>query len=124
MGFSFLAVSALIVFISLAERREKVPARKSEMSLKLGVIAFLVVISVPSGFKFIAENGAGSFEFYFGIFILVLASIVIYSILTEHRRDDPKAVQIQKSLFKTDNIFNISAIAVILILTAIYAVFW
>jgi SSS family solute:Na+ symporter len=124
MGFSFLALSALIVFISLSERKGTLPKRSGELGLKLGVIAFLVVISVPSGFKFIVENTAGSMDFFFGIFILLLAGTVIYMLLNEQRQDDPKAVTVQSSLFKTDGIFNISAVAVMLVLVAIYAVFW
>ncbi|MEM1327796.1 MAG: sodium/solute symporter [Bacteroidota bacterium] len=124
MGFSFLALSALIVFISLGERKGVATNRKGEIGLKLGVIAFLLVISVPSGFKFIFENEAGSFGFFFGIFILLLAGAVIFMLLREQRQDDPKAVEVQSSLFKTDGIFNVSAVAVMLILVAIYAVFW
>lgn len=124
MGFSFLASSVCILFISLAEQKGNASPRTGELGLKLGIIAFLLIISVPTGFKFIFENATDSFDFFFGIFTLLLSAVVIFFLLRENKQDDEKGIEIKKDLFKTDSLFNISAVGVILILIAIYAAFW
>ncbi|MEM9888071.1 MAG: sodium/solute symporter [Bacteroidota bacterium] len=124
MGFSFLASSLCILFISLAEQKENADPRTGELGLKLGIIAFLLIISVPTGFKFIFENASGTFDFFFGLFTLLLSAIVIYFLLRENKKDDEKGIEIEGNLFQTDSLFNISAVGVILILIAIYAAFW
>jgi len=50
--------------------------------------------------------------------------MVIYSYFEARGVNDPKGIPLKKSTFHTDSVFNILATVVILILTAIYAIFW
>ena len=56
--------------------------------------------------------------------ILSMIVIVLVSLLQHKGADDAKAIPVTKSLFKTSPIFNIGAFAVMIILVAIYALFW
>ena len=57
-------------------------------------------------------------------FILTLLVIIVISLIEGKGKDHIKAVQISKSLFKTDPVFNISALAIISVLSIIYIIFW
>ena len=56
--------------------------------------------------------------------ILTMIVIVITSLIQHKGKDDEKGIPITKQLFKTSPIFNIGAFAVMLILVALYAIFW
>ncbi|SNR76850.1 hypothetical protein SAMN06265371_1141, partial [Lutibacter agarilyticus] len=50
--------------------------------------------------------------------------IIIVSLIQHKGKDDEKAIEITKELFKTSPLFNIGSFAVMLVLVALYAVFW
>jgi SSS family solute:Na+ symporter len=57
--------------------------------------------------------------------IFVLLSILVVVItLYERKGDDPKAIHLDKNLFKTDGIFNIASIGISGILAVLYIVYW
>jgi len=56
--------------------------------------------------------------------VLTMVVIIIVSLIQHKGKDDDKAIQISKELFKTSPLFNIGAFAVMLIVTALYAMFW
>ena len=56
--------------------------------------------------------------------ILSIGIIIIISWLENKGKDDEKGIEINKSTFATDPVFNISAVAVCIILAALYAIFW
>ena len=56
-------------------------------------------------------------------FILTVLTIILISLVEGKGKDYQKAVQFSKGLFKTDPVFNISALAILIILTIIYIVF-
>jgi SSS family solute:Na+ symporter len=56
--------------------------------------------------------------------ILTIVTIVGVSLSTSKLVDDPKAIPLTAETFKTDNVFNVCAYAVIIILTVLYAIFW
>ncbi len=57
-------------------------------------------------------------------FILTLGIILLLSWIEGKGKDDSKGIPLSKELFKTGPKFNISAIAIILILAFLYVVFW
>ncbi|MHC1736528.1 MAG: sodium/sugar symporter [Ignavibacteriaceae bacterium] len=59
-----------------------------------------------------------------GVIFIILSLIVIIMSLIENRGDDPRAIKYDKSIFKTDNVFNISAIVLSAIIGVIYILFW
>jgi solute:Na+ symporter, SSS family len=56
--------------------------------------------------------------------LLTMGVITVFSYVQHKGADDKKGIEITKELFKTSPVFNIGAFAVILILTALYAIFW
>lgn len=56
--------------------------------------------------------------------LLTMGVIALVSYVQHNGADDKKGIEITKELFKTSPVFNIGAFAVILILTALYAIFW
>ena len=50
--------------------------------------------------------------------------IAIVSLRENKGKDDPKGIPLSKELFKTGPVFNIGAFAVMIILVALYAIFW
>jgi SSS family solute:Na+ symporter len=56
--------------------------------------------------------------------ILTMIIIVLVSLIQHKGKDDEKGILISKKSFKTSPLFNIGSFAIMIILTAIYAVFW
>lgn len=56
--------------------------------------------------------------------VITMIIIALVSYLENKGKDDPKGIPISSGLFKTTPTFNIGAFAVMIILVALYAVFW
>jgi len=56
--------------------------------------------------------------------VLTMIVIVLVSLFQHKGKDDEKGIPLSKELFKTSPLFNIGAFAVMIILVALYAVFW
>ena len=56
--------------------------------------------------------------------LLTMGVIAIISYLEGKGQDDEKGIILTKKLFQTDPVFNISAVAISIILVALYALFW
>ncbi|WP_405608264.1 sodium/sugar symporter [Polaribacter sp. Asnod1-A03] len=56
--------------------------------------------------------------------ILTIIIIMVLSKLQNKGADDPKGIEISKDLFKTSPLFNIGSIAVCILLTVLYCLFW
>lgn len=59
-----------------------------------------------------------------GISFVALSLITIVISMMTNKGDDPKAIHLEKGIFKTDPVFNVSALLVMGILTAIYTLMW
>lgn len=60
----------------------------------------------------------------FYTFIITVVVIVFVSLSTNKNIDDPKGIDLTNDMFKTGKVFNIAAYAILIILVALYAVFW
>ena len=96
------------------------------------IVGALTSIPIAMYFK-IAPNGWSTSPLFVDIpfmdqmgFTAILTMIVIVLVsYTQHKgADDAKGIPISKELFKTSPVFNIGAFAVMLILVALYAMFW
>ncbi|UMB60355.1 sodium/sugar symporter [Lutibacter sp. A80] len=56
--------------------------------------------------------------------LLTMVVIVITSLIQHKGKDDEKGIVITKQLFKTSPVFNIGAFAIMLVLVALYSIFW
>jgi SSS family solute:Na+ symporter len=99
---------------------------------KAAIIGALASIPIALYFK-VAPNGWSTNPFFVDIpfmdqmgytAILTMIVIVLVSYLQHKGADDEKGIPITKQLFKTSPIFNIGAFAIMLILVALYAMFW
>ncbi|MBW6480015.1 MAG: sodium/sugar symporter [Bacteroidales bacterium] len=56
--------------------------------------------------------------------IITMAVIAMVSLVTAKQDEDPKAIALPREIFITGKKFNLSAYAIMIILVALYAVFW
>ena len=122
MALSFVVMSGLIVLISFFENKASETKRAKETPYLLGLVFSIILISIPAGVRILVGDIETSNVF--GLLILGLSAIVFALLFTENKVDDKKAIELDASLFKTDKIFNISSIAICVILAAIYWILW
>ena len=87
------------------------------------IIGVLVSIILALGLKFSGLNLPWMHETGI-VFVTTLLLIAGISHLTGQGKDDPNAIQLSSSTFKTSGTFNIMAFTILLILAFIYALFW
>ena len=122
MALAFVVMSGLIVLISVFENKPAQTKRQKETPFLLGLVLSIVLISVPAGVRIL--TGDIETNNVFGILILGLSAIIFALLFTENKLDDKKAIDLDKSLFKTDSVFNISSILICIILFVIYWMLW
>ena len=99
---------------------------------KAAIIGALTSIPIAMYFK-VAPKGWSNRLFFVDLpwmdqmgytAILTMIIIAIVSLIQHKGKDDEKGILISKKSFKTSPLFNIGSFAIMIILTAIYAVFW
>ena len=99
---------------------------------KAAIVGALTSIPIAMYFK-VAPKGWSDAAFFVDIpfldqmgytALLTMVVMVVISYRQNKGADDEKSIAITKETFKTDGIYNISAFAIMLILTALYAFFW
>lgn len=122
MGFSFLMLSAIMIAMSLTEIKMQKDQIEKDRFFRIVIIGALAMISIASGFKIVLlDTGVSK---WFGYIILAISSVLIYLLLSERKVDDHKAIDIDRSLFNTEQTFNVLAITVGALLAVIYIVLW
>ena len=99
---------------------------------KAAIIGALASIPIAMYFKVAPNNWSDSplfvdlaFKNQMGYtLIITMIVIIVYSLYQNKGEDDAKGIPLTKQMFKTSPVFNIGAFAIMLILTAMYAVFW
>ncbi|MDX1828959.1 MAG: sodium/sugar symporter [Lutibacter sp.] len=99
---------------------------------KAAIIGALTSIPIAMYFK-IAPNGWSTNPIFVNVpfmdqmgytVVFTMIVIIIVSLLQNKGKDDEKGIPITKNFFKTTPTFNIGAFAVMLILVALYSIFW
>ncbi|MCG2460607.1 sodium/sugar symporter [Flavobacteriaceae bacterium F89] len=99
---------------------------------RAAIIGALTSIPIAMYFK-VGSHGWSSNPFFVNVpfmdqmgytALLTMIVIVAVSLLQNKGAEDPKGIPLSKSLFKTGPVFNIGAFAVMLIVAALYAIFW
>ncbi|MEM6321153.1 MAG: sodium/solute symporter [Bacteroidota bacterium] len=87
---------------------------------------WVVLLSLPLslGIDLAFSESVLPFMNKMGVSFLILAAVIITISLLGNKGDDPKAIHLEKGLFKTNPIFNIAAILITGILAAIYGLMW
>ena len=99
---------------------------------KAAIVGALVSIPIAMYFK-VAPKGWSSSAFFVDIpfldqmgytALLTMFIIIVFSYIQQKGLNDEKGIEISKETFKTSPIFNVGAMAVMLVLVALYAYFW
>lgn len=99
---------------------------------KAAIIGALVSIPIAMYFK-VGPKGWSTSPIFVDVpfmdqmgytLILTMLVIVLVSLIQHKGADDAKGIEIKKETFKTGPVFNIGAFAVMIILVALYSVFW
>lgn len=83
-----------------------------------------VGLSIPISFAFMFFLPQVPFMNRWGYVFLILAAIMIIMSLLESKTDHPKAIILEKGIFKTTGLFKFWAILLTGILAALYLIFW
>jgi SSS family solute:Na+ symporter len=130
MGYVFMILCVLASVISFVDRGAKISSKVPEGSVQSRLVSVSYVLfaiglaGVLSGIFLSAPMADLGFEAVFVLATLFLMlGMVIY---TNAKMDvqDSKAISVQPTLFKTDVVFNVSAIGIVAIVVALYAAFW
>jgi SSS family solute:Na+ symporter len=90
---------------------------------KGAIIGILVSIPIALLLK-IPALGLPWMDQMFYTFLITMAVIVMVSLSTNKLDDDPKAIILTNKIFITGKNFNIAAYAILIVLVALYAIFW
>ncbi len=85
---------------------------------------WVAILTIPLSFAFKFFWSSLPFLDRMGVVFLVLASIAIIISFIESKTDDPKGITLHKGLFHTGTPFNIGAIILCAIVSALYIIFW
>lgn len=124
MAVAFLLCSVSLVAISGLETRTlragETPGTTAPY-YKWMVITLLAMVVLSTGIKMAFAPTQS--EMTLGLVVLISVLIFMGLFYTERGVDSPKAVHLDKSLFRTGPIFSVTAFAVMLFLTAFYVYF-
>ena len=99
---------------------------------KAAIVGALVSIPIAMYFK-VAPKGWSNSTFFVDVpfldqmgytALLTMLIIVVFSYIQHKGQNDEKGIEISKETFKTSPTFNVGAMAVMLVLVALYAYFW
>jgi len=99
---------------------------------KAAIVGALISIPIALYFK-VAPKGWSNASFFVDVpfmdqmaytLLSTMLIIGVYSYIQHRGGDDEKGIPISKQLFKTAPLFSVGAFAIMLILVALYAVFW
>ena len=99
---------------------------------KAAIVGALASIPIAMYFK-VAPKGWSNSSIFVDVpfmdqmgytFLLTMLVIAIVSYTQHKGQDDAKGIPLTKNLFKTSAKFNIGAFAIMILITALYAIFW
>ncbi|MFZ9002432.1 MAG: sodium/sugar symporter [Robiginitalea sp.] len=99
---------------------------------RAAIVGALASIPIALYFK-VGQNGWSESPFFVNVpfldqmgytLLLTMGIIVLVSLRQNNGANDPKGIPLTKELFKTSPKFNIGAFAALIIIAAIYALFW
>lgn len=138
MGYVFMVLVALFIPISLKSKKtvkaDEMDEHTCKTQLKWGKIFLYtgIVLALMAAIQKIAYLSGGhlaTLEFYGfeAVFFLAAMFVVLGIYLHSNAKDkvkDPKAIEVDLSLFRTDTSFKIGAFGVIAILAVLYILLW
>lgn len=127
MALMFLISSALMIAVSALTGTSKSKAGKSvdksgfvkDITLRNALSITVIMIGVATAIRLFIQPVPGVPDW--AVYLFVALSVAVLALIyTDKSEDDYKAIDLEPGLFRTRMGFNIAAIAVILILAAVY----
>jgi solute:Na+ symporter, SSS family len=84
----------------------------------------VAIMTVPLAILFKVLWPAMPFMDQMGVIFLILCGFAIVASLAGSRTDHPRAIVLNRALFRTSSAFNIGAIGIMIIFAALYIIFW
>lgn len=139
MGYVFIALVAIFIPMSLLNKKNVVPATKqtadalkaqmtfSRILLGTGIVCALLVL--VQKIVYLTCGGLEALQFAgFEAFLFLAAMFIVLGVYlhsnVKSKVQDERAVEIDLSLFRTDKVFTIGAVCIILILAVMYILLW
>ena len=130
MGYVFMFLCAVAFVVSMLDKKNKVKSVLPEASLrkKMQVTSYLLfgvaTVAFILGALYSGPLDMYGFEaiFVMGTLFLMLGVIVYTN--ANSAIQDPKSISVQPSTYNTDAVFNVGAILIVVIVVALYAIFW
>jgi SSS family solute:Na+ symporter len=85
---------------------------------------WVAILTVPLSVLFKVVWPAMPFMDQMGVIFLILCGIAVIISLVESKANHPKAIDLNRGLFRTSTIFNLGALGILLIFSALYILFW
>ena len=118
MAICFALCVILLVTISIFGVGEKTNS-VNDKPFRYGLMGAVALIAGSTGVKILVIDQ--DVPNFIGIIALVLAAIAVGLIFSEKKADDVRAIHLEPGMFRTNAVFNVSAVAICLILAAIYS---
>ena len=91
---------------------------------KANAALITAILTIPLSFLFKVAWPGLPFLDRMGIVFLILAAIMVILSLIEGKKDSPKGIELERSMFKTGTAFNIGALLLCAIVAALYIAYW
>ena len=111
-----------MIVVSIYETKAIESNIKPNLKFQSIIMGFVALIALPSGIKFVVEDG--QVPSWFGMLIVALCLLVFVLIFTKSKHDEDGKLAVDEGLFKTESIFNISASFIVVVLALIYVLMW
>ncbi|NJC28027.1 sodium:solute symporter family transporter [Neolewinella antarctica] len=91
----------------------------SDMTLRIALALAVIAIGVATAIRLLVQPVPGVPDWAVYLFA-ILSVVVLVLLFTDKQKADYKAIDLEKSMFRTRTGFNVAAVAVLLVLAAIY----
>lgn len=125
MAAVFVISALMMIFISKATTQKKLTTAQpagniSDRTVLIGLAVLVTAVGIATGIRLSVQHVPGVPAWF--TYTILVASVATIGLLLAGPQpaDDHKAIDLNKGLFRTTTGFNLSAIAIVLILTAIY----
>lgn len=134
MGYVCMILISMALILTLTDSHQKpaaevTPENKKKFQQAGFIFGALAVVTFVCGLLFgtdwfgLSMRDLGFHSIFMLTFMMVFLSIIMYTNANSKKQDE-NAYEIEPELFKTDKTFLLGAMGIVVIIVALYAVFW
>lgn len=135
MGYVCMILISLAVILVLTDKKHQVPGEETDagkrkrLTLAGNAFAAAAIISLICGLLFgtdlfgMSLRSIGFHSIFMTVFMMGFLSIIMHT-NAKSTSKSPKAYNFEPELFKTDKSFFVGAMGIVVIIVALYAIFW